>query len=68
MNRELWNEWLNEYTFDLLRQIRSLRFGEMTIKIHEKQPVEIREAWQSKRLGKKQGPKGETMVGENING
>lgn len=53
MNRELWNEWLNEYTFDLLRQIRSLRFGEITIKVHEKQPVEIKKAWQSKRLGVK---------------
>lgn len=54
MDRAQWNEWMNEYTYDLIRFIRSLRFGEVTVEVHEKNPTKILKALESRKLGRQQ--------------
>lgn len=54
MNKDNWEKWMNPYTYELIQRIRSTRFGEITIKIHEKNPVEILKALESCRLGRRQ--------------
>lgn len=50
MSRELWNSWYCEENFNLIRYLRSIKYGSVTVEVHEKIPVKIKEAFKIKKL------------------
>lgn len=50
MSKEKWAEWYSDENYALIRYLRTLRFGTVTIEVHEKNPVKIKEAFKIRRL------------------